>query len=246
MSIHAVIVTPTYNEAKNLDRHIKSIFNEVDKQSRVKFNVLIVDDNSPDGTQYLAKNYRWKDSRVHLHLRKKKEGLGKAYIDGMLTAIEKFNPDIIFEMDADGQHNPRDILRMVAEIERGADFIIGSRYVQGGSIAGKWSVQQRLKSKAANLATTHLLGIDGVKDCSGGFRAIKAGLLKQIQLDKLHVKGYAFQAVLLEAAQHEGALIKEIPIHFSDREEGESKMSLKDMLEPWGVFARIRVRRLWA
>ena len=246
----ACIVLPTYNEAKNIKAHLDKIFecerNQPDKEHLVQLSVLVVDDSSPDGTADIVREYQKYNPKVHLLLRTVKEGLGKAYIAGMQHAIELLDPDVIFEMDSDGQHNPDDIYRMLAWNKQGFDFIIGSRFVEGGSVADSWSFGQRIKSICARKTTQILLGLHGVKDCSGGFRAIRANLLKQMDLDNLNVRGYAFQAVILEEASHLGAAIKEIPIHFGDREEGESKMGLNDMLEGFWLFTRIKAKRIFS
>ncbi len=234
-----VIVLPTYNEAGN----IVELLNEIHKQKIPKYeiHVLVVDDNSPDGTAELVRSYPSK--RVHLVIRQAKEGLGKAYTFGMQYALSNLNPSIVMEMDADFSHDPNDIGLLVNAITEGADFVIGSRYIDGGSIPEDWGMHRVLISKTANVATRTILGIQGITDCSGGFRAIKADLLRRIGLDDFTVKGYAFQAILLDAALQQGAIVKEIPISFSNRKLGDSKMSFGDMAEGFTALIGARIER---
>lgn len=241
------VVTPTYNEAKNITKALTRIFKEAarfnKKHEPVETHVLVVDDSSPDGTAQLVKEFQKKNDHVHLLVRKEKEGLGAAYVAGIQHALKTIKPDAIFEMDADLSHDAKDLFRLLQALRDGADFALGSRYVKGGSIAGDWGLHRRITSKLANVATKVLLGIYDVKDLSGGFRGIRSELLNKLDWDKITVKGYAFQAVLLEECLHRGASVKEVPIHFEDRIHGESKMRVKDMVEPLFVYAGIRARR---
>jgi len=244
------IVIPTYNEAQNIESLLDRIFlNEKNQQStkgKVSINVFVVDDNSPDGTMAVVQRYQKKNQKVHLLLREKKEGLGAAYIAGMKHAIEMLQPDVIFEMDGDHSHNPEDISRMMIEIEKGADFVIGSRYVSGGSIPENWGIHRKIISMLACSITRIGLGIKDIKDCSGGFRAIRVSALQKIDLDSLKVKGYAFQAALLEEMLHNRFKVKEIPIAFDERLQGDSKMTFKDMFEGFVVIGRIRMKRIFS
>lgn len=243
----ACIVMPTYNEAENIERILTLLFEHMQHapaEGRVLLNVLVVDDNSPDGTAKIVREYGRRNPYVHLLFRANKEGLGKAYIAGMRHAMDILDPDVIIEMDADLSHDPADVPRLIAAVRSGADFAIGSRYVDGGGIPEDWGAHRKLVSACANLATRSLLGISDIKDCSGGFRAIRAGMLKHIDLDSLDVRGYAFQAVLLESAIHHGARVCEIPIKFANRDVGESKMTWRDMVEGFTAFAKVRARRV--
>jgi dolichol-phosphate mannosyltransferase len=239
----ACIVLPTYNEAGNITSILDRIYENVRSQEEVRVLTLVVDDNSPDGTAQIALEYSRSNPDVHVFLRPGKEGLGAAYIAGMRYALREFKPDVILEMDADGSHDPADILRLIAEIERGADFAIGSRYVQGGSIPANWGFYRRLNSSVANALVRNVLSIKEVRDCTGGFRAIRAPYLEHVDFDKLYSKGYAFQISLLAALSSMGAVIKEVPIHFADRTIGKSKMQLKDQLEFVLVTFRLRAQR---
>lgn len=249
----ACIVMPTYNEAENVENILEEIFKHEDEIAKlnIKIKVLVVDDNSPDGTAdivefYMATNRN--GEKVELLLREKKEGLGAAYIAGMKHALNELDAEYILEMDADGQHDPEDIYRLLVEVKNGHDFVIGSRYVEGGHVPENWSYQRRLISTLASSIVKTGLGLKGVEDCSGGFRAIKSSALKSIDLDNLNVKGYAFQAALLEAIMSRGFSIKEIPIDFGQRENGESKMGISDMIEGWKLIYLINAQRMrrWA
>ena len=217
----------------------------LNRAKSVRFTILVVDDNSPDGTAAIVKAYALNEPRVHLLLREQKEGLGAAYIAGMRHAIETLNPDIIIEMDSDGQHNPADILRLVNAITAGNDFVIGSRYIAGGSVPAAWSMHRKLISRSANLFTKTVLDTAGTHDCTGGFRAIRASVLTQIDFTALKTAGYAFQVTLLDAAVRNGARVTEIPIAFRERLRGESKMRMKDMVSGGLTLTMIRASRIF-
>jgi dolichol-phosphate mannosyltransferase len=245
----ACIVVPTYNEAGNITKLLDRIFENERKHAArtgIRLSVLVVDDNSPDGTAQLVRAYAKRNRNVRLLLRDEKQGLGAAYIAGMRHAMAVLNPDVLFEMDADFSHNPDDLYRLLAQVQKGVDFVIGSRYTDGGSIPADWGIKRKVISKAANLYTKTMLSLGDIKDCSGGFRAIRTDLLRRIDFDALHVKGYVFQVSLLSAAIQAGGIVAEVPIAFSDRNEGKSKMRLADMLE-WGTTVlRIRMQSVFA
>lgn len=217
------VVLPTYNERENLRTLLPKIIKNLKGHT---FEILVVDDSSPDGTANFVGNYP--DKRVRLHLRPKKEGLGRAYVDGFRKARGK----IIIEMDADHSHSPKDIPRLLSKIEEGADVAVGSRYSPGGKIPN-WSVYRRSMSRGANLLTRLFLSIPS-QDCTGGFRAYRAGWLRnsrKINLNRMESGGYAFQVELLYRLARAGAKIATVPITFSERKFGESKLSGRDMLE---------------
>lgn len=239
----ACIVIPTYNESKNIKSLLDLIYSVEGKQKRYSFNVLIVDDDSPDGTAEIVKLYMKKNNKVHLLLRREKEGLGKAYIAGIKYALKKLKPEVIFEMDADHSHNPEDIIKMLNAIDEGYDFVIGSRYIEGG-VSKEWEVHRRFTSFCARTISRLGLSLGGIKDSSGGFRAIRKDVFKLVNLDDLEVKGYAFQVALLEGVVHHKFRIKEVPITFKKRNAGDSKMRLKDILEGFLIIYKIRLKRL--
>ena len=242
------IIIPTYNEAANITRLLDMIYSRERKlhyrELNISMSILVVDDNSPDGTAAAVRGYRKKNTSVNLLLRQNKNGLGAAYIAGMNHAIGSLHPDIIFEMDADLSHDPDYIVPMIREIKKGADFVIGSRYITGGSIPEDWGIQRKIISRAANTYTRTVLGITNVHDCTGGFRAMRASMLEKIDLDSLNVKGYAFQISLLHAVMSNGGVIIEVPIAFHDRTDGKSKMQLNDMVEVGLVVFKMAARRI--
>lgn len=193
-------------------------------------HILVVDDNSPDGTAEAVEGLQTIYDNVHLLLGEK-AGLGSAYIRGMRHALNELEADLIFEMDADFSHKPEDVARLLGEIEAGADFVIGSRYVKGGTIPIEWGLLRRLNSMGGNIAARYIAGISNIRDCTAGFRAIRTSLLRRIDFDRLRVQGYAFQVALLHAAVEEGGKIREIPVDFIDREHGESKLGFSDIIE---------------
>jgi dolichol-phosphate mannosyltransferase len=190
----------------------------------------VVDDNSPDGTGDVVQQLQIVYDNLHM-IQGKKAGLGAAYLRGISYALEELRSDVIFEMDADFSHKPEDVPRLLSEIDAGADFIIGSRYVKGGSIPKEWGLFRRLNSLGGNIATRYIAGTLQVKDCTAGFRAIRSSLLRRIDLSNLRVHGYAFQIALLHAALLENAKVKEIPVDFIDRKHGESKLGFSDIAE---------------
>ena len=236
---NVLIIIPTYDERDNVQPVADAVLQQVPDA-----HILFVDDNSPDGTADVVRGFQAANPRVHLLVREQKQGLGAAYVAGITEALERLEPDAIVEMDADLSHHPRYLLEMIAKLNEGYDFVIGSRYVAGGSIPAHWGFKRVFLSSAANAYTRVMLGLYAIKDCSGGYRAIRASYLRSINLNKLTVSGYSFQAVILEAVVHAGGSVVEIPIHFSDREEGASKMSARDVLE-WGrVLFVLRMRRI--
>lgn len=230
MAQTAVVVLPTYNEKENIAYMLEALLIQAQKITSYSLSVLVVDDSSPDGTADIVQQYAEKYPAIKL-LKGEKKGLGEAYIRGFRYAIQKMKADVVFEMDADFSHNPKDIPRFLAEIDKGNEFVIGSRYIKGGSIPRNWSLLRRLNSSFGNLFARHIAGVSEVRDCTSGFRAIKTSLLRTIRLNKLHVRGYAFQMNLLYEALFHHAAVKEIPIHFVDREHGNSKLKMRDIIE---------------
>jgi dolichol-phosphate mannosyltransferase len=224
-----VIILPTYNERGNIAALLASLQGEF-RRIRHDMHVLVVDDNSPDGTAELVREAMRESSNVHL-ITGEKAGLGAAYIRGMQHAINELQADVVFEMDADFSHNPADVPRLLAELENSADFVIGSRHVKGGSIPAEWSVWRKLNSAGGNWVARYVAGLYGIRDCTAGFRAIRASILRQIDFSALRVKGYAFQVALLHQAVTLGAVVREVPVDFIDRKRGQSKLGLSDIIE---------------
>jgi dolichol-phosphate mannosyltransferase len=233
-----VLIIPTYNERGNIDRlidHLQAVFRSL----KHEMLILVVDDDSPDGTSDIVREYQKRSPNVHL-LQGKKRGLGAAYIRGMRHAIDSLQADAVFEMDADFSHEPADVPRLIAALEQGGDFVIGSRYVAGGSIPREWGLHRRLNSRLGNMVARYVAGLYRIHDCTAGFRAIKADVLRRIDMERFRVQGYAFQIALLHAAIVGGANVIELPVKFVDRTVGESKLGLKDIIEFFRSAAWIR------
>lgn len=224
-----VIILPTYNERGNIAALLTSLQNEF-RRLRHDMHILVVDDNSPDGTAELVREAMREYPNVHL-ITGEKAGLGAAYIRGMRHALGELRADVVFEMDADFSHDPADVPRLLAALENSADFVIGSRHVRGGSIPAEWSLLRKLNSAGGNWVARYVAGLYGIRDCTAGFRAIRASILRQIDFSALRVKGYAFQVALLHQAVTLGAVVKEVPVHFIDRKQGQSKLGLSDITE---------------
>jgi dolichol-phosphate mannosyltransferase len=224
-----VIIVPTYNEAGNILPLIEALRVQA-RSIPHEMRVLVVDDKSPDGTGKLVREAMQQDARLHL-LSGEKAGLGAAYVRGMQFAMNELGADVVFEMDADFSHKPSDVPRLLAEIEAGADFVIGSRYVPGGTIPQNWGWHRRLNSRFGNIVTRYLVGLRSIHDCTAGFRAIRTSLLKKTGFAELGVQGYAFQVALLYEVLLNDAVVKEIPVDFVDRTSGESKLGLGDISE---------------
>jgi dolichol-phosphate mannosyltransferase len=233
-----VIIIPTFNERGNIGRLIDRL-QVVFRSLKHEMLILVVEDNSPDGTGDVVREHQRHSPNVHI-LSGQKHGLGAAYIRGMQHALEILHADAVFEMDADFSHDPADVPRLVAALEQGADFVIGSRYVSGGSIPAEWGLHRRLNSRFGNIVARHVAGLYRVHDCTAGFRAIKADVLRRMQMQSFRVQGYAFQIALLHAAMAGGARVVELPVKFVDRTIGESKLGVKDIVEFFRSAAWIR------
>jgi dolichol-phosphate mannosyltransferase len=224
-----VIIIPTYNERENIIPLIEALQREF-RRIPQDMHILVVDDRSPDGTADAVREAAGRHPNVNL-LSGVKQGLGAAYVRGMKHALAVLAADAVMEMDADFSHKPEDVPRLIEALAGGADFVIGSRYVPGGKIPDNWGVKRRMISKWGNLFARYVAGLYGVRDCTAGFRAIRGSLLRQIDLDALGVKGYAFQQALLHQALLQGARVAEVPVEFIDRIEGTTKLRTSDILE---------------
>lgn len=229
----ALIIIPTYNEMENITRLIPAVYQYT--QSNV--HLLIVDDNSPDGTGTYIKELSEKDERIHLLSRPKKMGLGTAYTDGFRYAIEH-RYDYIFEMDADFSHDPKELPVFLREIEN-ADLVLGSRYLTGVNVIN-WPMQRLLLSWFANQYTRIITGMP-VHDSTGGYKCFRREVLEKINLDNIKSNGYAFQIEMNFKTWKKGFKIKEIPIIFVDRYMGKSKMSKKIVREAVTLVWKLRI-----
>lgn len=224
-----VIIVPTYNERENIGVLLDALSAEF-LTIQHEMHILVVDDGSPDGTAKAVLAYMENNPKLHL-ITGTKKGLGNAYIRGMRHAIDSLNADAVFEMDADLSHKPEDVRRLVDCLDQGYDFVIGSRYVKGGTTPKHWGIHRRLNSFYGNFVARYIAGIYQVRDCTAGFRAIRTDLLRQIDLATIAVQGYTFQVALLNKAVLNGARIKEIPVDFIDRTRGVSKLGVRDIIE---------------
>jgi dolichol-phosphate mannosyltransferase len=226
--VQATVCLPTYNERENIEPMLRALG---DKGVRV----LVVDDNSPDGTGEIAARLAAELDYVDVLHRPRKEGLGPAYIAGFRRALAD-GAELVLEMDCDFSHSPDDVPRLIAAAESGADLVIGSRYVRGGSI-GNWGFIRRFVSAGGSLYARILLGVP-VHDLTGGFKCYRRRVLETIDLDAIDSRGYAFQIETTYRTLRAGFRVEEIPIHFVDREEGGSKMTRAIVAEAvWKVPA---------
>jgi dolichol-phosphate mannosyltransferase len=238
--MRVVVIVPTFNERGNIGRlidELQAVFVSLPHD----MHILVVDDNSPDGTIEVVAAYRERFANVHA-LQGEKRGLGAAYLRGMRYALGVLRADAVFEMDADFSHKPADVPRLLGALEDGADFVIGSRYVHGGKLPREWGFHRRLNSRVGNIVARYVAGLYRIRDCTAGFRAIRADVIRGIQLDQLRVQGYAFQVALLHAAVLRGAKVLELPVEFVDRTVGESKLGIKDIVEFLLSAAAIRLQ----
>ena len=230
--MRTLIVTPTYNEKDNLPRFIEAV-----RGAYPDADLMVVDDNSPDGTGDIADGIAAKDDHVRVMHRAGKLGLGTAYIQafqkGMAEGYDRF-----FEMDADLSHDVKYLPAFVRALDDGADVVIGSRNIPGGGVEG-WGLGRHVISKGGSLYSRTILGLD-VKDLTSGYKAFTRRALEAIDIDTIHSNGYSFQIEMTYRAIRRGMRVKEVPITFVDRTAGKSKMSRKIFVEAMGVVWRLR------
>lgn len=233
----SIVIIPTYNERPNIANLIREIFRLLPN-----IQILVVDDNSPDDTAVIVKELQNQFSALKLHVRSHKEGLGKAYLDAFDQIMPRSDIEHIIMMDADFSHDPNRLPIMLEEASR-YDLVIGSRYVKGGGSLG-WTWKRKMLSFFGNLYCRVITGVP-IHDFTGGFNVIRKDVLKQIPLSTMHASGYAFLIELKYLLWRHGARIKEIPILFKDRLQGESKISghivREGILAPWKLVSRKRV-----
>jgi dolichol-phosphate mannosyltransferase len=225
----ALVIVPTYNEASNIRQIVPRI---LEQDERIE--VLVIDDNSPDGTGEIADGLAGEDSRIHVLHREGKLGLGTAYLTGFKWALERAY-DYVFEMDADGSHDPKHLPEFLAAVQD-ADLVLGSRYLKGRVTVVNWPMSRLLLSYFANIYARIVTG-HRIYDATGGFKCFRRGVLEAVDLDAVHSNGYSFQIEMSFRASRKGFRIREIPIVFVDRVEGTSKMS--------GAIVREAVWMVW-
>jgi dolichol-phosphate mannosyltransferase len=230
------VLIPTYNERENLPLIVARL-----RAAVPEADVLVLDDNSPDGTGAVADQLAAEDDQVRVLHRERKEGLGAAYLAGFAWALDK-NYDVIVEMDADGSHRPEQLRRLLVALAD-ADVALGSRWVPGGSVVN-WPLHRKVLSLGGNVYTRVLLGVP-ISDATGGYRAYRATSLRQMDLNDVASAGYCFQVDLVWRAVRRGLTVVEVPITFAEREMGDSKMSQRIVNEAlrsitvWGAKYRL-------
>jgi len=227
-----LVIIPTYNERDNLQPIVAAALAQLPEA-----NVLVVDDGSPDGTGKLADQLAAADPRIHVLHRTSKQGLGGAYIAGFRWALAR-DYAFVFEMDADFSHDPRYLPELLAAAERGADLVIGSRYVTGGGTRN-WGLGRRVISKGGGTYARTVLGLS-VQDPTGGYRCFRRRVLESLDLGSVRTQGYGFQIEMTYRAVKRGFQIEEVPIVFEDRRVGQSKMSRKIFVEAMTMVWRLR------
>jgi len=230
----AVVCLPTYNERENLEPMLRALGDK-------DVHVLVIDDNSPDGTGELADRLAAGLDYVEVLHRDRKEGLGPAYLAGFHRALSG-DAELVLEMDCDFSHDPNDVPRLIAAVADGADVALGSRYVPGGGVRN-WGLLRRVISAGGSLYARVVLGVQ-VRDLTGGFKCYRRSVLETIDLNSIHSKGYAFQIETTYRALRAGFGVVEVPITFADREVGGSKMSKGIVVEAIWKVPRLRLAAL--
>ena len=226
----SLIVIPTYNEAENLESLV-SVISDLD----AGFEILVVDDNSPDGTGEIADRLSQELPGIYVLHRPGKMGLGTAYVEGFRWAITR-EYDYVFEMDCDFSHHPSYLPTFLTEIAS-ADLVIGSRYVDGGSTPS-WGFLRKFISRGGNFFARAMLGLK-TRDCTGGFRCYRRSLLQRVPWDEIRLQGYGFQVGAAYYVERLGGRVVEFPIVFEDRRAGKSKMSFKIVIEAFAYVTRL-------
>jgi dolichol-phosphate mannosyltransferase len=232
----SLLIIPTYNEIENIEKMLTRITN-----SYPDLNVLIIEDGSPDGTADVVKSFQEKHKTIHMIQRTGKQGLGTAYITGFKWALER-DYQFVFEMDCDFSHDPDDLPRLL-EAAQSNDLVIGSRYIDGIRIIN-WPFHRLLLSYGASIYTRFITGLN-VLDVTGGFKCFTRSALESLNLDRVFSNGYSFQVELNFKVWSKGLKIKEVPIIFTERRDGESKMSGGIVKEAVFAVIMLRVRKIF-
>ena len=227
------MLMPTFNEKEVLAKNVEQLF-----EFQPQLNLVVIDDNSPDGTGRLADELAKADKRIHVIHRKEKAGLGKAYAEGFQYALENgFNR--VIQMDADGSHQAKDLSKL---LDSDADLVIGSRWISGGEVLN-WPLHRLLISRAGNAYARFAIG-SKLKDVTAGFRNYSAALLAKLPVEEIEARGYGFQVEMTKKTLELGASVQEVPISFVERIDGSSKMTLGIVLEAFGLCSKWLIERL--
>ncbi len=239
--MRVVVVIPTYNESENIKRLIPGLMEQFKNFPKHDIHILVIDGNSPDGTGNAVLELGKEYPNTHLLIEKEKAGLGAAYVYGFKHAMKEQNAEVIVEMDADFQHDPKDFTRMLTAFDEGSDYVIGSRYIKGGSVPKEWECYRKLLSVGGNMFSKFVLGIFDVNDFTTGFKISRVrGFVDKIDLDNINSSGFAYKIDLLFRMHRLGAKIKEVPIRFGLRDRGDSKMEKDNMLDSLKVVMLLR------
>lgn len=240
----AAIIIPTYNETGNIEKLItilqKDIFPLI---KNYEMHIVVADDSSPDGTGDVVRSLMNKYSRLHLIEKKEKQGLGAAYLNAMTKVIDDFNPDVLFEFDADLSHDPNKIPAFLKKIDEGYDMVVGTRYSDGGKIPENWGILRKVYSVLGNFIVRMVLMRFFIHDWTGGYRAFKKEVFLKERSKLKSFKGYTFQVALLHNAIADGFKVAEIPFHFTDRTLGRSKIAAGGYI--FDLLRYIFVARFW-
>lgn len=220
----AVVILPTYNERDNIELVLRKIINATEKIRGFEFVILVVDDLSPDNTQDLVKAFAKKHTNVKI-LSGKKQGLGMALMRGMSYAVETLHADVIAQMDADLSHDPGVLPKFFDHVKNGSGFVVGSRYIRGGSIPANWGIHRKIFSVVGNAIVRYGLGFVQVHDWTGGYRVFNSEFFTKVKSQMSQFRGYVYQIAFLHKSILEGAKVSEVPIHFTDRKYGRSKIA---------------------
>ncbi|MCR4264110.1 MAG: glycosyltransferase [Candidatus Roizmanbacteria bacterium] len=226
---HIVIILPTYNEAENIGELIKQLSAVFKRETGYEFSILVVDDTSPDNTAGIVKNLQKKQSNISLLLGEKR-GLGAAYIRGMHYAVDRMHADILFQMDSDLSHDPAVVPSFLRKLEKGADYVVGSRYIPGGSIPENWGADRKLFSVVGNFIIRFGLMIPRIHEWTSGYRAMRVEVFKKISEGLEKYRGYIFQIASMHRVVKAHFAISEVPINFIDRKYGTSKIIPKEYI----------------
>ncbi len=237
-----VVILPTYNEKVNIVKLIPLLEEEIfPKVKEHDMYLLVVDDNSPDGTAQAVEEFMktWKNIEL---LKGEKKGLGAAYVRGMHHAMNDMKADAVMEFDADFQHDPNDIPRLITAMDNGADQVIGSRYIKGGGIPKEWGIHRKIISRFGGLFAQIMFMRFDVHDMTAGYKLTKTSFLNRVDLDHLYSKYYAYKLHILHDILKLGAKVTEVPIIFYERKEGSSKITRKDLFDSFWVVTRLRIK----
>lgn len=243
----AIVIIPTYNEAENLPATIKKLAVVFQQIHDWQMQVLVVDDNSPDGTAQVVKKLQKQYSFLKLLLKQNKEGLGAAYLKGMDQAFNHLQADVVFEFDADLSHDPQKIPQMLKQINEGSDLVLGSRYIKGGSIPQNWGLHRKFLSVFGNLFIRTIMLDFSIKDWTTGFRAIKKEVYQAVasELESERFFGYTFQIGFLHKARQKKFKINEVAFAFKDREIGKSKIGPEYIKNTLLYIMKVRIQEIF-